>query len=61
MAPRRRAVPQAVRDVLREWGQKGGKKGGKARWVGVSADERSALAKKAVAARWAKRKRGGTA
>jgi hypothetical protein len=37
----------------------GNKKGGKARWEGVSAEERSALARKAARARWelAKKKR----
>jgi len=30
----------------------GNKKGGKARWEGVSAEERSALARKAARARW---------
>lgn len=34
-----------------------GRKGGKARWQGVSPAERSEAAKKAITARWAKRKR----
>jgi hypothetical protein len=37
-------------------GRKGGLKGGKARWVGVSAEQRSRAARKAVRARWAKKK-----
>jgi hypothetical protein len=35
-------------------GRKGGKIGGKARWAGVSAEQRRAHAKKAAAARWRK-------
>ena len=38
-------------------GRKGGKKGGKARWEGVSPEERSAIARKAAQARWGSRKR----
>jgi hypothetical protein len=38
-------------------GRKGGLKGGKARAAAMTADERSALAKKAAAARWSKPKR----
>ena len=37
-------------------GRKGGLKGGKARMALLSPKERSALARKAVMARWAKRK-----
>jgi hypothetical protein len=33
-------------------GRKGGKIGGKARWEGVSPEQRRAHAKKAAAARW---------
>ena len=40
---------------FRDMGRKGGKAGGKLRWKGVSAEERSAHAKRAVAAREAKR------
>ena len=35
----------------------GAKKGGKARWEGVSAEERRELARKAARARWGKRGR----
>jgi hypothetical protein len=38
-------------------GRKGGKKGGKARWEGVSAEQRRAHAKKAAKARWSKKGR----
>jgi hypothetical protein len=37
-----------------ELGRLGGKRGGPARAAALSADERSAIAKKAAAARWAK-------
>jgi len=36
-------------------GRKGGLKGGKSRWAKLSPSERSELAKKMAAARWAKR------
>jgi hypothetical protein len=42
---------------FREVGRQGGKVGGKLRWKGVSAAERTAHAKRAVAAREAKRKK----
>ena len=35
--------------------------GGKARWAGMSAEARSAVARRAVQARWAKKKASGTA
>jgi len=37
-------------------GRKGGKKGGKARWEGVSPEERSEIARKAALARWRRTK-----
>ena len=53
--------PKAVTEAFQAWGSHGGKKGGaqggKARWDGVSAEERTALAKKAAKARWAKQRR----
>jgi hypothetical protein len=55
--PRKTALPPAVREFFRATGRRGGKIGGKLRWQGVPAAERSALAKKAVAAREAKRKK----
>lgn len=36
-------------------GRKGGKKGGKARWEGVSPEERSRILRKAAEARWRKK------
>lgn len=35
-------------------GRRGGLKGGKARWKGLSKDERADIARRAVQARWAK-------
>jgi hypothetical protein len=51
---KRSAAIGAALDLFREWGREGGKKGAKARWAGVSLEERQKLAKKAAAARWAK-------
>jgi hypothetical protein len=48
-------LPSEVRKFFQETGRQGGKLGGKMRWAGVSAEERSAHAKRAVAAREAKR------
>jgi hypothetical protein len=48
----------AALELFRAWGREGGKKGAKARWDGVPAEQRRALAKKAAAARWAKAKKG---
>ena len=39
-------------------GRKGGKKGGKARWEGVSAQERQEILRRAAQARWDKAKKG---
>jgi hypothetical protein len=50
------AVREALRELGREGGKKGGPKGGKARWEGVSAETRRALAQRAAAARWSKKK-----
>jgi len=50
--PEREKDPAAV-----ALGRKGGLKGGKARAEKMTAEERSAAAKKAVAARWAKAKK----
>ena len=52
----KRKNPHAVA-LGRKGGKAGGPKGGKARWEGVSAEERSAIARKAARARWAKKKK----
>jgi hypothetical protein len=48
------AALERFADLFRAWGRQGGKKGAKARWEGVSPEQRRALAKKAAAARWKK-------
>jgi hypothetical protein len=49
--PKRKKNPHAV-----ALGRKGGKKGGKARWEGVPPEERSEILRKAVQARWSRRR-----
>ena len=49
------AMPKTKNPHAVALGRKGGKKGGKARWEGVSAEQRRAHAKKAAAARWKKK------
>jgi hypothetical protein len=57
--PRKKdSIPASVREAMRWLSKRGAAKGGKARWKGVSAEERSAHAKRAVAAREAKRAKG---
>lgn len=43
---------EALRRHLSKLGKKGGLKGGKSRMAALTAKERTALAKKAAAARW---------
>jgi len=50
-------VPQELRDYLAKLGKKGGKKGGPARAAAMSAEQRSESARKAVQARWDKKKK----
>ena len=52
----KRKNPHAVA-LGRKGGKKGGPSGGKARWAGLSAEERSELMRKAVVTRWAKAKK----
>jgi hypothetical protein len=53
--PQKKQLPPEVLEFFKKAGAKGGKLGAKKRWDGVSAEARTALAKKAVAAREAKR------
>jgi hypothetical protein len=50
-------MTREMRAFFAETGRQGGKVGGKLRWAGVSQEERTAHAKRAVAAREAKRKK----
>jgi hypothetical protein len=56
VSPQRKLDP-AVLKALQKLGRIGGKKGGKARWEGVSAEDRRAHAKKAARVRWSKTKK----
>jgi hypothetical protein len=49
--------PESVKEYLTRIGRKGGLKGGKARAKKLSASKRSAIARKAAKAMWAKRGR----
>lgn len=51
----KKKLPPEVLRFFQDQGRAGGKAGGSLRWKGVPAPERSAIAKKAVAAREAKR------
>jgi len=55
-------MPKKLSPELREYfaklGRKGGLKGGHARAANMTEEERSASARKAVQARWAKAKKG---
>ncbi len=48
---------EELRELARILGQRGGKKGGKARAAKMTPEERSEAARKAVKARWAKKRR----
>jgi hypothetical protein len=49
-------IPSELREYLAKLGKKGGKKGGPARAAAMTPEQRSESARKAVTARWAKRK-----
>jgi hypothetical protein len=53
---KKNSMPPEFREYLAKLGRKGGKKGGPARAAAMTAEQRSESARKAVAARWAKRK-----
>jgi hypothetical protein len=55
--PVRPKALDAALAYFRAWGAEGGKVGGKSRMSKLTTEERRALAKKAAAARWSKRKR----
>jgi hypothetical protein len=50
-------VPKGLREYLSKLGKKGGKKGGPARAAAMTPEQRSESARKAVMARWAKKKK----
>jgi hypothetical protein len=52
----RKQIPLEFREYFSKLGKKGGKKGGPARAARMTAEERSASARKAVQARWEKAK-----
>ena len=54
----KKRLPPEVRDFFVKMGRKGGKLGGAVRAANMTAEERSESARKAVKARWAKKKRG---
>ena len=53
-------LPKAALDFFRKQGAKGGKIGGVARMENLTAEQRTELAKKAAAARWAKKPKRAT-
>ena len=56
LPPETEAIPDPIREAARALGKRGGLKGGKARAASMTPEQRSAIAKKAAAARWAKPK-----
>jgi hypothetical protein len=52
----KKKMPEDIRDYFARMGKKGGRIGGKARAEALSPEERSESARKAVLARWAKKK-----
>jgi hypothetical protein len=51
----KKKLPDAIKEYFQREGAKGGKKGGKSRMASMTPEQRSALAKKAAAARWKKK------
>ena len=51
---KKKKIPEEVLQFFRNQGRRGGKIGGKARAESLTREERSAIAKKAAAARWRK-------
>ena len=54
----KKTLPPDVRDFFVKMGRKGGKLGGSVRAANMTAEQRSESARKAVQARWAKKKAG---
>jgi hypothetical protein len=54
---KRDLISEVMRTMGRKGGKVGGKKGGKARMAALTPEQRKELARKAVRARWAKRKK----
>lgn len=52
-------LPPDIRDFFVKMGRKGGKLGGSVRAANMTAEQRSESARKAVQARWAKKKAAG--
>lgn len=53
----KKPLPTEVTEIFREYGKLGGSKGGKRRAAALTAEQRSAIARKAALARWGKRKK----
>jgi hypothetical protein len=53
---KRELISEVMRKMGKKGGKAGGKKGGKARMASLTPEQRKALARKAVQARWAKAK-----
>jgi hypothetical protein len=53
---KRPAAIEAAIELFRAWGREGGKKGAKARWEGVTPEQRREIARRAARARWKKAK-----
>ncbi len=47
-------LPEEIRRIFAEYGRQGGLVGGKARWQGLTPEERREVARKAILARWKK-------
>ena len=51
MSRKKEVIPEEVKEFFRKQGSIGGKKGGALGWAGLTPEQRTARAKKAVAAR----------
>jgi hypothetical protein len=55
----KRAIPAELREYFAKIGKKGGKKGGAVRASRMTPEERAESARRAVQARWARKKTAG--